>query len=88
MAWGLNRLWREKVEQDSRAVSALNLDKKRGVGMDDRGLPMRAEKRRLGVKVTDKNFFITTAISYPNGRPHIGMLMKLWPRMRLRAITA
>ncbi|MCH1543106.1 MAG: class I tRNA ligase family protein, partial [Alphaproteobacteria bacterium] len=20
----------------------------------------------------DKNFFITTAISYPNGRPHIG----------------
>jgi methionyl-tRNA synthetase len=22
--------------------------------------------------VTDKNFFITTAISYPNGRPHIG----------------
>ena len=26
----------------------------------------------LGFKVSDKNFFITTAISYPNGKPHIG----------------
>ncbi len=39
-----------------------------GVGICQTG----SAGNKLGLKVSDKNFFITTAISYPNGKPHIG----------------